>query len=201
MQFCQALEPGGSLEEAERVHPELLADLYAVKAHVAKLAAAGGAFQAERELYAERQAQLQASIQQVRSSSSSSSAAPSPPDTFQRVHKARHAGMPCSARGWLQRPPLDLAVTPLGQRAPAPPAPSTGGAGHRGPQARAGGGAGGAGAQAGVRGGQEADHAGEGRCRAVCVCVFVCVCDGGRGGGGSWLPGACLERREAALGG
>ncbi|EFN52491.1 hypothetical protein CHLNCDRAFT_54435 [Chlorella variabilis] len=63
--LCQAMEAGGSLEEAERLYPELLADLYAIRFHMQKLAAQGGAFQAEQQLYAEKQAQLQASIQQA----------------------------------------------------------------------------------------------------------------------------------------
>jgi formate-dependent phosphoribosylglycinamide formyltransferase (GAR transformylase) len=65
MQFCEALETGGGVEDAERVYPELLADLYAIRAHMRKLAAQSCAFQAEQQLYAEKQAQLQASIQQV----------------------------------------------------------------------------------------------------------------------------------------
>ena len=66
MQFCAALEPGGSAEEAPRLYPELLADLYAVRFHMEKLAAQGGAFEAEQQLYETKQAQLRASIAQVR---------------------------------------------------------------------------------------------------------------------------------------
>ncbi|KAL4854778.1 THO complex subunit 7B [Chlorella vulgaris] len=65
MQFCEALETGGGVEDAERLYPELLADLYAIRAHMRKLAAQSCAFQAEQQLYAEKQAQLQASIQQA----------------------------------------------------------------------------------------------------------------------------------------
>jgi hypothetical protein len=67
MQFCAALGTGTTAEEAEKLHPELLADLYAISFHMQKLAAQGSAFEEEQRLYEERQAQLQASIQQVRS--------------------------------------------------------------------------------------------------------------------------------------
>lgn len=64
MHFNKALE-GGSLEEAEKIYPDLLADLYAVQFLSQKLEAAGDAFCREQQAYADKQAQLQASIQQV----------------------------------------------------------------------------------------------------------------------------------------
>lgn len=64
MQFSQSLE-SGTADEAGRVYQELLADLYAVQFHMQKLEAASEAFRREQQAYAERQAQLQAAIQQV----------------------------------------------------------------------------------------------------------------------------------------
>jgi hypothetical protein len=64
MHFSKALE-GGSLEEVEKIYPDLLADLYAVQFLSQKLEAAGDAFHREQQAYADKQAQLQASIQQV----------------------------------------------------------------------------------------------------------------------------------------
>lgn len=64
MQFCQVLKDG-SLEEAEKMYPELLADLYAIQFHMMKLHAMSDAFRREQQSYAEKQAQLQASIQQA----------------------------------------------------------------------------------------------------------------------------------------
>ncbi|PRW20530.1 THO complex subunit 7B-like [Chlorella sorokiniana] len=64
MRFCQVLQSGGA-EEAERLHGELLALLYSIQFHMQKLQAMSGAFEREQQLYAEKQAQLQASIQQA----------------------------------------------------------------------------------------------------------------------------------------
>ncbi|KAL4422592.1 hypothetical protein ABPG75_008789 [Micractinium tetrahymenae] len=64
LQFCAALQGGGT-EEAERLHPELLADLYAIQAHMDRLRAMSDAYAREQAAYAEKQAQLQASIAQA----------------------------------------------------------------------------------------------------------------------------------------
>eukprot|EP00887_Chlorella_sp_A99_P000344 scaffold13.g344.t1 len=67
MEFSQALE-GGSDDRLAEKHQELLADLYAIQFYMqaSKLEAAGDAFRREQQAYAEKQAQLQASIQQAR---------------------------------------------------------------------------------------------------------------------------------------
>lgn len=64
MEFSQALE-GGSDDRLAEKHQELLADLYAIQFYMQKLEAAGDAFRREQQAYAEKQAQLQASIQQA----------------------------------------------------------------------------------------------------------------------------------------
>lgn len=64
MEFCTALE-GGTVAEAEALYNALLADLYHIQAYTARLHAMSDAFEREQAAYAEKQAQLQASIEQV----------------------------------------------------------------------------------------------------------------------------------------
>ena len=115
MQLCQAMEAGGSLEEAERLYPELLADLYAIRFHMQKLAAQGGAFQAEQQLYAEKQAQLQASIQQVRGRRNAA------PGQMPAPERAGWLVPRCSRT--LQHRPRPLPTLPLLPPAPLPSVP------------------------------------------------------------------------------
>jgi chromosome segregation ATPase len=55
----------GRNEEAARFHDELLADVYAVQAHMRRLEAAASAFQREQDLYKQKQEQLHAAIAQT----------------------------------------------------------------------------------------------------------------------------------------
>lgn len=65
-QFCQAVN-SGAVEEAVRVHEELLTDLYAVQSHMHRLEAAAGAFRREQAVYAEQQEKLRVAITQAES--------------------------------------------------------------------------------------------------------------------------------------
>ena len=63
-EFSVAVEAGATAD-ATRLHDELLADLYAVQSHMARLDAAAAAFRREQALYNDKQEQLQAAIVQA----------------------------------------------------------------------------------------------------------------------------------------
>lgn len=53
------------MNDAVRLHEELLVDLYAIQSHIFRLNASSAAYRREQELYEEKQGQLRASIAQA----------------------------------------------------------------------------------------------------------------------------------------